>query len=124
MKPIAEFSERFSQLIEGMSYTKVGADIGVSKQTISAYVNGVRNPKKPTIQAIAAKYNVNPAWLIGYDVPKYIEKPIPNIEEGLLKDLEKDPTRLALVKWLCKLTPDQLQRTVDLLQAALLLPKE
>lgn len=74
MNTVAEFSDRFRELIGDESFTKVGAAIGVSKQTISAYVKGDRSPKKPTIQVIALYYGVNPAWLIGLDVPKYIDK--------------------------------------------------
>lgn len=87
MKSVAEFSDRFSELIDGMSFTHVGADIGMSKQTVSAYANGSRNPKKPTISAIAAYYGVNPLWLIGFDAPKYLEKPTP-VAEGRLSDIQ------------------------------------
>lgn len=83
MKAVADFSDRFRELIEGESYAKVGEAIGVSKQTISAYANGERSPKKPTIQVIALYYGVSPAWLIGLDVPKYIEKPASKEEGGL-----------------------------------------
>ncbi len=44
MEQEAEFCERFAELIDGMSFSRVGADIGISKQTISAYANGTRNP--------------------------------------------------------------------------------
>lgn len=82
MLAVAEFSERFSELIGDESYTKVGDRIGLSKQTVSAYASGERNPKKPTIQAIALHYGVNPAWLIGLDAPKYTKGPTPSSESG------------------------------------------
>ncbi len=72
LKVVAEFSERFNELIDGKSYTQVGAEIGVSKQTVSAYINGSRSPKRPTVVAIASQYGVNPLWLMGYDVDKQV----------------------------------------------------
>lgn len=71
MDTVSCFQNRFSELIGDDSYTHVASRIGVSKQTISAYANGVRNAKKPTINAIATHYGVDPLWLIGFDVPKY-----------------------------------------------------
>lgn len=85
MSSTSDFAQRFSELINGESFTSVGEKIGLSKQTVSAYISGVRSPKRPTIQAIANFYGVNPAWLIGLDAPKYAEKkPTPVSESGPL----------------------------------------
>jgi repressor LexA len=56
-----------------MSLTELALNIGMSKQSLSAYSLGIRNPKQPTIKAISELLHVNPAWLIGYDVPKYLD---------------------------------------------------
>lgn len=79
MDTVASFPERFSELIDGMTFTQVGEEIGVSKQTVSAYANGKRNPKKPVLRAIADHFGVDPAWLLGYDVPKYKKQSFDNI---------------------------------------------
>ena len=44
--------------------------IGVNESTISHYVNGRFLPSIETANAIGAILNVQPAWLMGFDVPK------------------------------------------------------
>lgn len=50
--------------------TKFATEIGVSKQTVSAYLNVVRKPKSIVSGEIARKLNINPARLLGFDVSK------------------------------------------------------
>ena len=101
MMIISDFAKRFSELIGDSSYTQVGNEIGLSKQTVSAYIKGERSPKKPTIQAISVHYGVNPLWLLGYDEPKYIEKPTTVSSDGL------DPLDKQLMDFVSTLTVDQ-----------------
>lgn len=72
MNKIAEFSDRLNEAIKskGISATDLGSKIGMSKQAISMYSSGKRHPKQPTIEAISRVLNINPAWLVGYDVSK------------------------------------------------------
>lgn len=73
---MSNFVDRFTQLTKDFAkdYDKTDADIaallGVSKQTVSAWKNGTRSPKKPTIVAIANRMNVSIEWLMGLDVPR------------------------------------------------------
>ncbi len=86
---LEKFAQRFSELL-----TEHHSDInflvnqlGVSKSTISRYLNAKMTPKLTTIKVLADIYNVNPAWLMGYDVSKnstvetYAKNYINNIEE-------------------------------------------
>lgn len=41
---------------------------GLSKSAITRFVNGENIPNQESIDKIAKAYNVNPAWLMGYDV--------------------------------------------------------
>lgn len=70
MKKISTFSERLSESISDMSVTEAAKFFGISKQSISAYLNNLRCPKHLTIIAMAQALDVNPAWLMGYDEPK------------------------------------------------------
>lgn len=52
----------------------LAAFLHLSPPSISRYTNGEMAPKVPTIQAIADKYNINPAWLMGTEgANKYLE---------------------------------------------------
>ena len=69
-----EFAKRFTSLV-----TENNTDIDVllkllgikSKSTIYRYMNAQMTPKIPVIKFLADFYNVNPSWLMGYDVYKY-----------------------------------------------------
>lgn len=74
MKCVSNFNERFKEAFGDRSLTDFAAEIGLSKQTISAYLNGSRKPKRPGTEIIARKLGVSPSWLCGFDVPKYIER--------------------------------------------------
>lgn len=71
MELTSNIAERLSKILQdrSVSVTELAANIGLSKQAISAYCTGARSPKRPTIDIIAQRLNVNPLWLIGYDVP-------------------------------------------------------
>jgi transcriptional regulator with XRE-family HTH domain len=70
LKLVSSFSERFSEALGDSSSSYFALCLGLSKQTISAYKNGTRKPKSPTIKEIARELNVSETWLLGYDVPK------------------------------------------------------
>lgn len=72
MNLISNFQERLKEAMNGMSVTDLAAELDISKQSVSAYINGTRKPKRLTISAMAQILSVNPAWLMGYDVEKYI----------------------------------------------------
>lgn len=69
---VSTFKERFSELFdeEGQTGTDLAKQLHVSRQTLSAWKTGVRSPKEPTVIAIAQYFNVDPAWLMGFDVVK------------------------------------------------------
>lgn len=71
-----KFSIRLSELMKNNGdtvYTLADA-VHVTPGTISKYVNGKIEPRRPTIEAIALKYNINPVWLMGIEgVSKYLE---------------------------------------------------
>lgn len=70
MELVSNFNERFKIAFGDRNVTEFADDIGVSKQAISAYLTGMRKPKKIMMSIIANKLNVNPLWLMGYNVNK------------------------------------------------------
>lgn len=61
------FQDRFRQLcIESpLSDTAIAADLGVSKQTVSAWQTGARSPRQPMIVTIAQYFGVSIPYLMG-----------------------------------------------------------
>lgn len=68
------FAARFKELVGDTPYRELSDKLGISKSTISAYLNGTRVPKVSALTAIADAYGVDPMWLMGTDVPKYKHK--------------------------------------------------
>lgn len=64
-------AERLVELMNIMGITQ--ADMvektGINKSAISQYVNGKRLPRQDKLAMISQAYNVDPAWLMGFDVP-------------------------------------------------------
>lgn len=66
------FAKRLSELIKNnrTDVVELATKLGLkSKSTIYRYMNAQMEPKIPTLKMIADIYNVNPIWLMGYDVP-------------------------------------------------------
>lgn len=71
------FRRRLAELMADNNDTtySLGEFLGLNSATISRYTTGHIEPKMPTIQAIAEKYNVNPLWLMGQEgQSKYIDR--------------------------------------------------
>lgn len=68
-----KFSKRLSELIKdnNTDVSILTSNLGLrSKTTIYRYMKGEMSPKITTVKVIADIYNVNPLWLMGYEVPK------------------------------------------------------
>lgn len=73
---LEKFAERFSTLIKNSSYDvpTLAEKLGIkSKSTIYRYMNAEMAPKIPTVKYASEIFNVNPLWLMGYDVPMHKE---------------------------------------------------
>lgn len=69
---LEKFAKRFSMLINenNTDITFLLNQLGIkSKSTIYRYMNGEMAPKVTTVKILSDIFNVNPVWLMGYDVP-------------------------------------------------------
>ena len=114
------FKDRFYTLVSesGKNMFEIANDLGVSKQTISAWCTGVRSPRKPMIETIARKFNVNIPWLMGISDERTPYRPavseLPNDEPSAPSD---DPTFVTLAHKLRKLDPENLKKVDKALTA-------
>lgn len=65
------FAERLTTLLDNSDETTytLADKLGLTSATISRYANALMKPKVPTVISMAKIFNVNEAWLMGYDVP-------------------------------------------------------
>lgn len=105
---LEKFAERFSELIKNSSIDvpKLAQLLGIkSKSTIYRYMNAEMAPKISTIKYASEIFNVNPTWLIGYDVPKYLTEKTdklgnPVVEIPLLGTVKAGYDYLAQENWI------------------------
>ena len=64
------FSERLQTLIDkkGISKSDLARVCGIDRSNITRYLKGTYEAKQDVLYRIAQAYNVNEAWLLGYDI--------------------------------------------------------
>lgn len=72
------FSERlkYAMDIRNVKQVELSNAIGVSKTNMSYYLSGKNKPREDKINLIAKELNVNPIWLLGYNVPMEQEQTV------------------------------------------------
>ncbi len=65
------FKDRLNEALKyrGMTASDLARKSGMDKGSISRYLKGENLPRTTAIEKMASALNVNPAWLIGYNVP-------------------------------------------------------
>ena len=83
MGKVSTTQERLAEMMREFDIT--AADIvrktGINKSTLSNYINGKRVADQEHLSIIADPYGIDPAWLMGYDVPM---KPLTQINLDVL----------------------------------------
>lgn len=78
------FVDRFAEAlrIRGLKQTDISSRSGIAPGTISNYAQGKYAPKDENLRKIAAALRVNPAWLMGFDVPMSSDDDLPQLLEN------------------------------------------
>lgn len=89
MKLVATTSQRLKEIMLDKNIRQIDLAHGckMPKGTISNYVKGRRIPKQDALKTLSNYLNVNPVWLIGYDVNK--EAQSIQIREKINSNLDK-----------------------------------
>lgn len=82
IKP-SNFSGRLKEAlrITCMKQIELSRSTGIDKGTINNYLAGKYEPKQDRLEIIAKALDVDPVWLMGYDVPMEREKKTPEKQE-------------------------------------------
>lgn len=69
-KRTATFSSRLTDLMasKGLTKTDIARICNINKSNVTRYCNGEYVARAGVVYEMAAKLNVDPAWLMGYDV--------------------------------------------------------
>lgn len=73
---ISSFSDRLIELMneKGLVQADLVRGTGIERSRISLYCSGRNDPKFEPVYKLALFLHVNPAYLMGYDVPRAIEE--------------------------------------------------
>ncbi len=71
MEPVNEIKDRLKTALtrRGMNAKELSEKTKIPKSSISQYMSGYAKPKNERIYLISKALDINPAWLLGYDVP-------------------------------------------------------
>lgn len=82
--------------IREMTASDLVRKTGISKGSISQYMSGYVKPKQDRIYLLANALEVDPVWLIGYDVPMISTKKMQDEINAQLSDLTDKQLALLL----------------------------
>lgn len=117
---MVDFKDRLTELLDAApeSDATIASLLGVSKQTISAWKNGIRSPKRPTIEYLANYFGVSVSWLMGYDVPKDAEDRSSDDDVWEIREaLRKNPELQILFRASHNATAEDLLEAAELIKA-------
>lgn len=75
-KRICTTKERLYELMLYLNITQadIAKKTGLPKPTLSHYCSGKRIPAQDQLSLLSDAYGINPAWLMGYDLPMYMDE--------------------------------------------------
>ena len=113
---VATNQERLNELFDADPRTDsaIAESLHVSRQTISAWRNGTRSPKKSMLVLIAERFHVDLAWLMGYEVYSGIQRV--ETEEGQPDQPATEEARI-LAKGIDRLDPEERARALAVVKA-------
>ena len=79
-KPIESCSQRISKAlsIRGMKQSELCTLAKIPKSSLSLYLSGAYEPKQDRLYEMAQVLDVDPVWLMGFDVPMEKKKTSPD----------------------------------------------
>ena len=82
-KPIESCSQRISKAlsIRGMKQSELCTLAKIPKSSLSLYLSGAYEPKQDRLYEMARVLDVDPVWLMGFDVPMKSKLPSPDKQE-------------------------------------------
>jgi transcriptional regulator with XRE-family HTH domain len=92
------FSNRLQMALDmrGMKKAELSRRTGINQPRIGQYVRGGYEAKQPAVYAIAQALSVDPAWLMGYDLPMEPEQSIKKSRKNGNSEITDRDLKLAL----------------------------
>ena len=108
--------------IRNMTQTELCTKAKISKSTLSEYLSGKYEPKNDKVFILAQALNVDPVWLMGFDVPME-KKEEPEKQKDSPTELQLNEGEKMLLDLFNRVPKDQQQLVLQMIRAALGGPK-
>ena len=118
--PIEKCGDRIAKAltIRGMRQYELCAKTQIPKSAISQYISGAFYPKQDRIYIIAKALNVDPVWLMGYDVPME-KKEEPETKKDSPTELQLSEGEKLMLTLFRQIPEDRQPEALELLRVAL-----
>lgn len=118
--PMEKCSTRIGKAlsIRGMRQSDLCEKTKIPKSAISQYVSGAFEPKQDRVFLIAQALDVDPVWLMGYDVPME-KKKMPTINEDSPSEPQLTEGEKLMLELFRRIPEDRQAAALELLRAAL-----
>ena len=103
--------------IKGINQAELCRRANIPKSSLSLYLSGAYEPKQDRLYDMAQALNVDPVWLMGFDVPMEIKTPSTDKQELT----EGERLMLELFR---RIPEDRQPEALELLQVALKMQKK
>ena len=117
-----ETARRLNEAMNDINIKAVdlSARSGVSKSSISHYMNGTHTPSNVAATALSEVLGVNPVWLMGFDAPKTTDdRPRYIIDpdaEKMIVDMYENPDLRVVFDCARKVKPEDLEQVAKLIK--------
>jgi transcriptional regulator with XRE-family HTH domain len=109
--------------IRGMRQADLCEKTKIPKSAISQYISGAFEPKQDRVFLISQALNVDPVWLMGYDVPMEKKEQPDNKKIPLTEEQLSEGEKLVL-QLFRQIPEDKQTEALDLLRVALRMQKK
>lgn len=115
IEPTEKCSTRLAKAlaIRGMKQFELCEKTKIPKSAISQYLSGAFEPKQDRLYIISKALNVDPVWLMGFDVPMEKKKEVSQAERRLSEGEE------LMLEIFRRIPEDRQAAALELLRAAL-----
>lgn len=118
------FAERLKAIMEerGLSNSEIAKLCDINKSNITRYLSGKYEAKQDVVYRMASRLNINPAWLMGYDVPIDAESSAVTTEDTeddlaeYLEELRRRPEAKILLESSRGMTIEQVKSIVAMIE--------
>ena len=109
MNKPSSFAERLCYLMaeKGLSKSELAKLSGIDRSNITRYCKGDYEAKQDVVYLMSARLGVDPAWLMGYDVPKE-----PSAENQALRSLAEQTVEENLLLECWRKATEEQKRTI------------